>query len=77
MKKYIEVTNKQEAWKAVDQIFPSDYSEDTCGSERAGYPIYRSNIEFYDYICDLGDRLEVNLKDDNTTINVWIHKSNN
>lgn len=72
MAKRIEVTSKQEAWEIVNQIFPSDYSEDTGSSERAGYPVYRSSVEFYDYICDLGDRLEVNLKNGCKTINVWI-----
>ena len=71
MEKRIEVTSKKEAWEIVNQIFPSDYSEDTGSSERAGYPVYRG-VEYYDYICDLGDRLEVNLKEGNKTINVWI-----
>ena len=72
MAKRIEVSSKKEAWEIVNQIFPSDYSEDTSSSERAGYPVYRSSVEFYDYICDLGDRLEVNLKNGCKTINVWI-----
>lgn len=71
MSKRIEATSKKEAWEIVNMIFPSDYSEDAKSSERAGHPVYRSNIEFLDYICDLGDRLEVNLKYDGTT-NVWI-----
>ena len=74
MSKRIEVTSKQAAWNEVNKIFPADYAEDTTSSERAGYPVYRSNIEYYDYICDLGDRLEVNLKEGNKTINVWIVK---
>lgn len=72
MAKRIEVTSKQEAWEIVNQIFPSDYTEDMDSKERAGYPVYRSNVEYYDYICDLGDRLEVNLKNGCKTINVWI-----
>ncbi len=68
----IEVKTKQEAWEMVDQIFPTDYSEDPGSRERAGYPIYRSPIEYYDYICDLGCRLEINLKQGNRTINIWI-----
>lgn len=72
MAKRIEVTCKKEAWEIVNQIFPSDYTEDSKSSERAGYPVYRSSVEFYDYICDLGDRLEVNLKNGCKTINVWI-----
>lgn len=72
MAKRIEATSKEEAWEIVNEIFPSDYSEDVESKERAGYPVYRSNIEYYDYICDLGDRLEINLKNGCKTINVWI-----
>lgn len=75
MAKRIEVTSKQEAWEMVNNIFPNDYTEDVESRERAGYPIYRSNIEYYDYICDLGDRLEINLKNGNKTINIWIVKN--
>jgi len=71
MAKRFEAMSKQEAWAIVDSIFPTDYSEDAASRERAGYPIYRSNVEYYDYICDLGDRLEINLKS-GKTINVWI-----
>ena len=39
---------------------------------RAGYPIYRSELEYYDYVYDLGRRLEVNFCDDIKTINLWI-----
>lgn len=46
-------------------------SYDAESSDRSGYPIFRSNIEHYDYACDLGDRLEVNIKDGNRTINIW------
>lgn len=72
MAERIEVTSKKEAWEAVNRIFPSDYSKDMGSSERAGYPVYRSETEYYDYICDLGDRLEVNLKEGCKTVNVWI-----
>lgn len=64
----------QEAWGIVNQIFPTDYEKDEDSSQRAGYPIYRSTADgrYYDYICDLGNRLEINLEDGNKTINVWI-----
>lgn len=57
------VSSKQEAWNKVNQIFPTDYELDMGNSNRAGYPIYRSTAEghYYDYICDLGNSLEVNL----------------
>ncbi len=65
------VKNINEAWAKVNEVFPTDYSEDIAASERAGYKIYRSSINHYDYICDLGDRLEVNLCD-GTTVNIWV-----
>lgn len=67
----IEAKSKQEAWEIVNELFPTDYALDEQSSERAGYPTYRSSVEFYDYICDLGNRLEINLST-NKTINVWI-----
>lgn len=72
MTKRLEAKNRQEAFEIVTDIFPTDYAEDTESSQRAGYKIYRSKVEYYDYICDLGNRLEINLKNGNTTINVWI-----
>lgn len=66
------VANRELAWKKVMELMPNDYSQDMESSSRAGYPIYRSNVEHYDYICDLGNRLEVNLKEGNQTINIWI-----
>lgn len=74
MAKRFEAKSVQEAWDMVDAIFPADYKEDTDSTARAGYPIYRSNVEYYDYICNLGDRLEINLKNGNKTINIWIVK---
>ena len=68
----IEVKTVQEAWDMANKIFPTDYNKDEESSERAGYPIYRSSVEYYDYICDLNDRLEINLKNGNKTINIWI-----
>ena len=65
------VKNINEAWVKVNEIFPSDYNEDIAASERAGYKIYRSSINHYDYICDLGDRLEVNFAD-GSTVNIWV-----
>ena len=63
--------NREEAWSIVDMVFPTDYTKDEESSARAGYPIYRSPISHYDYICDLNTRLEVNLKT-GETVNVWI-----
>lgn len=71
MTRRIKVTSKQEAWETVNNIFPTDYNEDMSSTARAGYPVYRSPLNHYDYICDLGDRLEVNLGN-GETVNVWI-----
>ncbi len=69
----------QEAWNMANEIFPTDYEKDEEGSQRAGYPIYRSTAEgrHYDYICVLNARLEVNLADGNRSINIWIESDCN
>lgn len=64
-----------EAWKWIIEMFPGkQWYLDHESSERAGYRIYRDIEEFYNYVCELGDRLEVNLKENNRTINLWIEK---
>ena len=71
---FYTVESMEQAWKKVNnEIFPTDYEKDENSSERAGYPVYRSTAEghYYDYICDLGDRLEVNLSN-GESINVWV-----
>ena len=67
----MKVVNKYQAWQEANKLFPNDYMKDCEASERAGYPIYRSFVEYNDYICDLNDRLEVNLAS-GKTINIWI-----
>ncbi len=69
----MKVKTMSDAWREADKIFPTDYAKDEDSSRRAGYPIYRSTADgrYYDYICDLGDRLEVNLSD-GKTVNIWI-----
>ena len=71
-KKRIEVNSKAEAWAIIDEIFPTDYIKDEARSSSAGYPVYSSTAEghYYDYICDLNDRYEVNLSN-GKTVNVW------
>lgn len=70
----MKAISKQNAWDMAREILQSDYTLDKDSSDRAGYPIYRSTTEHYDYICDLGSRLEINLKDGNKSINVWIEE---
>ena len=36
-----------------------NYNLDKISSEKAGYDVFRSEDSYYNYICDLGDRLEV------------------
>ena len=69
----IVYNTKEEAWKHVQKIFPTEYAKDEEATEYAGYPIYRSTVEGYwwNWICDLGNCLEVNLMD-GTTIRVYI-----
>lgn len=55
-----------EAWMMASEIFPTKFEQDEAGSQNAGYPIYRSTSEnlpnaHYNYICDLGNSLEINL----------------
>jgi hypothetical protein len=63
---------KEEAWNYANEIFPTDYHENTIKSKNAGYPIYDSNLgDDNGWIADLGDRLEVNLPN-GKSINIWI-----
>lgn len=62
----------EEAWRMVNEIFPTDYYKNEAKSANAGYSIYDSNLgDEYGYICDLGCRLEVNTAD-GKSINIWI-----
>ena len=64
-----------EAWKWIHEMFPdTQWYLDRESSERVGYNTYRDINEFYNYICILNDRIEVNLKEGNRTINLWLEK---
>ena len=64
-----------DAWKWIHEMFPNkQWYLDHESSERAGYKTYRDIEEFYNYVCELGDRVEVNLKEGNHTINLWLEK---
>ena len=69
----MKVCTIEDAWAVVNLIFPTNYKKDEESTKRAGYPIYSSikADHFYCYICDLGNRLEINL-DNGKTVNVWI-----
>lgn len=62
---------KQEAWTVVDKIFPTDYEIDFFASKQVGYDVYRHHtLNQYNYICDLGCRLEINV--DGKSVNLYI-----
>lgn len=65
------VNTEYQAWEAVNAFFPMEYKKDEESSARAGYPVYRSTVNHYDYFCMLGDRIEVNFSN-GKTVNVWI-----
>lgn len=71
---HYHVNSVSAAWAKVNEIFPTDYNKDENSSARAGYPVFRSSVEYYNYICDLGNRLEVNLES-GETINIWIDET--
>lgn len=61
-------------WKVVKHLFSLNsidelyYDDDT--SKRAGYPVYRSKLNYNHYVCDLNARYEVVLGLE--SINFWI-----
>lgn len=72
-RKSYKTATKEEAWRIVDEIFPTDYELDPIRTSGAGYNIYSSTASegfSYFYICDLNDRLEVNMGA--ATVNIWI-----
>lgn len=73
----MKVRTREEAWKEVDKIFPTDYYKDEQSSQRAGYPIIRSTADDVNaWISDLNCRLEVNIQNPETkeieSTNIWI-----
>ena len=68
-----EFESELDAWNWVHETYKGkQWYYDDIASEKCGYKIYRDTEEYYNYICCLGDRLEVNLKEGNQTINLWI-----
>ena len=64
----------KEAWSKADELMPCDYMYSVERSARAGYDIYYSSAEgVAAYVCDLGDRLEVNLPNGDS-VNIWIER---
>ena len=69
----IHVKDSADAFNVAARFMPGDWDDDRQASARAGYPVYRCYGDglYYNYICDLGNRIEVNLGD-GSTVNVWI-----
>lgn len=72
MNKHYHFNSKREAFAAVQKqwIFMDGIYLHDEKTERAGYPIYKNVYDDPDYICDLGDRLEVNFFSGHT-VNFW------
>ena len=70
-KQEVTTMTREKAWRIAHKMI-KDLQLDERASAFAGYPIYRSELEYYDYVCDLGSRLEVNFSDDPKSINLWI-----
>ena len=70
MTNHVHVFTNADAWN-VAKTHIQDVSKDADASGRAGYDVFRSESDYYSYICDLGDRLEVNLSNGDT-VNIWI-----
>lgn len=71
MESLIQVKDRQEAISLIHRDYPLTYNLDEVSKERAGYPIYRSEEEYYTYFCDLGCRIELNLSNGDTVNYVW------
>lgn len=67
----VESTNK--AYEVAFGMIGA-YERDEESTKRAGYSVYRSISDPREYICDLGNRLEVNTKD-GKSVNIWIDES--
>ena len=73
----MKVKNIQQAWlEACILVDEDSLIKDQEATERAGYDIYRDYNQYYNYICILGDRLEVNLAN-SKSINIWIEQPEN
>lgn len=72
---HYHASNKVEAWRLANALFPTDYEYDVKSTERAGYPIYTSTADCDNsHISDLEVRLELNIwhGQEIETITIWI-----
>jgi len=61
--------NREEAWELANHVGGPFYL-DHSSTQNAGYKVYRHERLYYQYVCDLGDRLELNM-DSGLTFNIW------
>lgn len=67
----MQVKSMNEAWSLAKRIFPTDYRLDETLSKNAGYEIFYSTVEGNpEWISNLGDALELNMKSGTIRINV-------
>lgn len=72
----LSVNDRHEAWKLVTLLTQDEFVYDYLRSDRAGYPIfYDTDLDSKVYLCDLGDRLELNYAD-GTSQNIWFKYEN-
>lgn len=69
----MKATTMREAFEiAYDKIGAMEFDRE--GSKNAGYNVYRSTKNYYDYVCDLEERLEINYTNGRSE-NVWIDRT--
>lgn len=69
----ITVKTKEEAFDIARAMLDGkELFEDTDRTERAGHPIWATEMS-YEWVSDLGDRLEVNQHAD--SVNIWIDRT--
>lgn len=69
----MKVENMTKAFEVVYNTI-GEYELDKVSSKVAGYNVFRSTKNHYDYACELGDRVEINTKD-GKSFNVWIDET--
>ena len=66
----MKATTMREAFEiAYNKIGAMEFDREA--SKNAGYKVYRSTKAYYDYVCDLEERLEVNYANGKSE-NIWI-----
>lgn len=65
--KHITVNSIEEAWRKANELFPTDYEQNSEYSRNAGYNIYTSTVSTEcAWISDLGVALELNFANGDT-----------